>query len=128
MLTDDDATRKAIPIALNTELQPVMLTSAAAAKVGELVAAEGDPDLGLRLSVRPGGCSGFTYEMYFDSKVDETDVVTETDGVKLIVDRTSAIKLAGSTVDFKDGGLEGAGFAINNPNEQRSCGCGKSFG
>ncbi|NOX22672.1 MAG: iron-sulfur cluster assembly accessory protein [Actinobacteria bacterium] len=128
MLTDDDATRKAIPIALNTELQPVMLTSAAAAKVGELVAAEGDPDLGLRLSVRPGGCSGFTYEMYFDSKVDETDVVTETDGVKLIVDRTSTIKLAGSTVDFKDGGLEGAGFAINNPNEQRSCGCGKSFG
>ncbi|VAW03466.1 probable iron binding protein from the HesB_IscA_SufA family [hydrothermal vent metagenome] len=128
MLTDDDATRKAIPIALNTELQPAMLTSAAAAKVGELVAAEGDPDLGLRLSVRPGGCSGFTYEMYFDSKVDETDVVTETDGVKLIVDRTSTIKLAGSTVDFKDGGLEGAGFAINNPNEQRSCGCGKSFG
>jgi len=128
MLTDDDATRKAIPIALNTELQPVMLTSAAAAKVGELVAAEGDADMGLRLSVRPGGCSGFTYEMYFDSKVDETDVVTETDGVKLIVDRTSTIKLAGSTVDFKDGGLEGAGFAINNPNEQRSCGCGKSFG
>ncbi len=128
MLTDDDATHKAIPIALNTELQPVMLTSAAAAKVGELVAAEGDPDLGLRLSVRAGGCSGFTYEMYFDSKVDETDVVTETDGVKLIVDRTSTIKLAGSTVDFKDGGLEGAGFAINNPNEQRSCGCGKSFG
>jgi iron-sulfur cluster insertion protein len=127
MLTDDDATRKAIPIELNTELTPVMLTSAAAAKVGELVAAEGDPDLGLRLAVRPGGCSGFTYEMYFDSKVDETDVVTETDGVKLIVDRTSTIKLAGSMVDFKDGGLEGAGFAINNPNEQRSCGCGQSF-
>lgn len=128
MLTDDDATRKAIPIALNTELKPVMLTSAAAAKVGELVASEGDPDLGLRLSVQPGGCSGFTYEMYFDSKVDETDVVTETDGVKLIVDRSSTIKLAGSTVDFKDQGLEGSGFAINNPNEQRSCGCGKSFG
>ncbi len=128
MLTDDDATRKAIPIALNTELKPVMLTSAGAAKVAELVAGEGDPDLGLRLSVRPGGCSGFTYEMYFDSKVDETDVVTETDGVRLIVDRSSTIKLAGSTVDFKDQGLEGSGFAINNPNEQRSCGCGKSFG
>lgn len=127
MLTDDDATRKAIPIELNTELTPVTLTSAAAAKVGELVAAEGDPDLGLRLAVRPGGCSGFTYDMYFDSKVDDTDIVTETDGVKLIVDRDSTIKLAGSMVDFKDQGLEGSGFAINNPNEQRSCGCGQSF-
>jgi iron-sulfur cluster assembly protein/iron-sulfur cluster insertion protein len=112
---------------LTTDLAPVMLTSSAAAKVRELVEAEGDPNLALRLAVRPGGCSGFSYEMYFDAQVDDTDVVSVTDGVRLIVDAESSSMLSGASIDFKDSGLQGSGFAINNPNQQRSCGCGQSF-
>lgn len=110
-----------------SDVQPASLTSAAAAKVRELIEAEGDPDLGLRLAVRPGGCSGFSYEMYFDNTVDEDDHVTETDGVKLLVDPSSAPLVSGATIDFKDSGLQGSGFAINNPSQSRSCGCGQSF-
>ena len=126
MLTNDVAT-KAVVLDAATEIIPVMLTTAAAAKVGELIAAEGDISLGLRLTVRPGGCSGFSYEMYFDSKIEESDVVSVTDGVRLIVDEASTMKLSGSTVDYKEQGLQGSGFAINNPNQQRGCGCGQSF-
>lgn len=126
MLTNDVATKAVVPDAA-TEIIPVMLSTAAAAKVGELIAAEGDTSLGLRLTVRPGGCSGFSYEMYFDSKIDESDVVSVTDGVRLIVDEASTMKLSGSTVDYKEQGLQGSGFAINNPNQQRGCGCGQSF-
>lgn len=114
------------PIA-DTGVQPAMLTDAAAAKVAELIEAEGDPSLALRLAVRPGGCSGFSYEMYFDSQVDDTDLVTTTGGVRLAVDPESAAMVSGATVDYKEMGLQGAGFAINNPNETRSCGCGQSF-
>jgi iron-sulfur cluster insertion protein len=105
----------------------VMLTAPAAAKVGELLLAQGDESLALRIGVRPGGCSGFSYEMYFDSEIEATDIVNETDGVRVVVDAQSAGLLHGASIDFKDGGLEGSGFAISNPNEQRSCGCGKSF-
>ncbi|MDJ0954922.1 MAG: iron-sulfur cluster assembly accessory protein [Acidimicrobiia bacterium] len=117
MMTDNEA----------TALKGVTLTSSAAAKVQELIQAEGDAALSLRLAVRPGGCSGFSYDMYFDSSVDDTDIVNETDGVRVIVDSESASMVGGATIDFRDGGLQGAGFAINNPNEQRSCGCGQSF-
>ena len=105
----------------------VMLTESAAAKVSELLVAQGDESLALRVAVRPGGCSGFSYEMFFDSAIDPTDVVNETSGVRVVVDGQSAGMLHGAQVDFTDAGLEGSGFAINNPNEQRSCGCGKSF-
>lgn len=108
-------------------IKGVTLTSSAAAKVGELIEAEGDTSLSLRLAVRPGGCSGFSYDMYFDSAVDAADIVNETDGVRVVVDAESAAMVGGATIDFRDGGLQGAGFAINNPNEQRSCGCGQSF-
>ena len=108
-------------------IKGVTLTTSAAAKVGELIDAEGDESLSLRLAVRPGGCSGFSYDMFFDSAVDETDIVNETDGVRVVVDSQSAAMVGGATIDFRDGGLQGAGFAINNPNEQRSCGCGQSF-
>lgn len=126
MMTNDDT--QTVNLGLpSAPPKPASLTSAAAAKVSELVAAEGDESLVLRLGVRPGGCSGFSYEMFFDSQVDESDIVTETDGVKLVVDKESAAMLKGATVDFKDSGLQGSGFAINNPNQQRSCGCGQSF-
>ncbi|MDJ0923384.1 MAG: iron-sulfur cluster assembly accessory protein [Acidimicrobiia bacterium] len=110
-----------------TTVKGVALTSSAAAKVSELIEAEGDTSLSLRLAVRPGGCSGFSYDMYFDSSVDASDIVNEVDGVRVVVDAESAMMVGGATIDFRDGGLQGAGFAINNPNEQRSCGCGQSF-
>lgn len=104
----------------------VTLTSAAAAKVSELLAREEDEGLVLRLGVRPGGCSGFSYEMFFDSAVDDADFVAETDGVKMVVDPESLEKLKGAEVDYRDG-LQGAGFHIQNPNVERACGCGNSF-
>lgn len=81
----------------------------------------------LRVAVRAGGCSGFSYDMYFDFKEpDEEDWVGVFDGVRVVVDRESAPYLIGATLDYKEG-LQGAGFTFNNPNVQRSCGCGQSF-
>ncbi len=103
------------------------LTDAAAKKVSELMAAEGTTDeLVLRVAVRPGGCSGFSYEMFFDTDVAADDAQTEHAGVRVVVDPASQQMLKGATLDYKDG-LQGAGFAINNPNAERSCGCGQSF-
>jgi iron-sulfur cluster assembly protein/iron-sulfur cluster insertion protein len=104
----------------------VNLTDFAVVKVAELIAAEGDPDLALRVAVRPGGCSGFSYEMYFDAEIDDDDLVDVFDNVKVVVDPQSAEMVRGSTLDYKEG-LMGAGFAIDNPNVTRSCGCGNSF-
>jgi iron-sulfur cluster assembly protein/iron-sulfur cluster insertion protein len=104
----------------------IELTDAAAAKVGELIAQEGNPDLALRVAVRPGGCSGFSYEMFFDSDVADDDVTSVFGAVKVVVDPASASLLTGATLDFKDG-LTDAGFSINNPNATRTCGCGQSF-
>jgi len=104
----------------------VNLTDAAVVKVRELIAAEGEAGLALRMAVRPGGCSGFSYEMYFDSQVDDLDIVEEFEDVKVLVDPQSADMVRGSTLDYKEG-LMGAGFAIDNPNVTRSCGCGNSF-
>ncbi len=104
----------------------ITLTSSAATKVKTLLEAEGDPALALRVAVRPGGCSGFSYEMFFDSDVDGADQQVDFEGVKVIVDSSSAQLLTGATLDYKDG-LQSAGFAIDNPNAQRTCGCGQSF-
>jgi len=104
----------------------ITLTSAAAEKVEELLVAEGEEDLMLRVAVRPGGCSGFSYEMYFDSEVAETDQTAGFEGVQVVVDPSSAMLLEGATLDYNDG-LQNAGFSIDNPNAQRTCGCGQSF-
>ena len=104
----------------------ITLTETAAIKVKDLIASEGDASLALRVAVRPGGCSGFSYEMFFDSDVAADDRLSEENGVRVVVDEASAELLQGATLDYKDG-LQGAGFAIDNPNAQRSCGCGKSF-
>ena len=104
----------------------ITLTDAAADKVKDLIEAEGEPDLALRVAVRPGGCSGFSYEMFFDTDVAADDSLTDFNGVRVVVDASSVELLMGATLDYKDG-LQGAGFAIENPNAQRSCGCGKSF-
>ena len=104
----------------------ITLTAAAAVKVKALLATESDPSLALRVAVRPGGCSGFSYEMFFDAEVAEDDIVKEFDGVKVISDPTSAGMLVGATLEYKDA-LSGGGFSIDNPNAQRTCGCGNSF-
>lgn len=110
----------------DTDTTPITLTDTASTKVAELLEQEGNPELALRVAVRPGGCSGFSYEMFFDSDIAGDDVTTTFGAVKVVVDPTSASLLVGSTLDFKDG-LQGAGFSINNPNASRTCGCGNSF-
>jgi iron-sulfur cluster assembly accessory protein len=104
----------------------ITLTDAAAIKVKQLLEAEGATDLALRVAVRPGGCSGFSYEMYFDGDVAADDKLATYGDVKVIVDPASAQLLEGASLDYKDG-LQEAGFAINNPNASRTCGCGNSF-
>ena len=104
----------------------ITLTDTAASKVKDLIEAEGEPNLALRVAVRPGGCSGFSYEMFFDTDVAADDQTLDYSGVKVVVDPSSATLLEGATLDYKDG-LQGAGFAIDNPNAQRTCGCGQSF-
>ena len=104
----------------------IALTDSAAVKVKQLIEAEGDSALALRVAVRPGGCSGFSYEMFFDTDVANDDLAAEFGGVRVVSDPSSAQLLDGATLDYKDG-LTDAGFAINNPNASRTCGCGQSF-
>jgi iron-sulfur cluster insertion protein len=104
----------------------IALTDTAADKVRTLIDAEGVPELALRVAVRPGGCSGYSYEMFFDADRAEDDLEVDFNGVQVVVDPSSAMLLEGATLDYKDG-LQGAGFSIENPNAQRTCGCGQSF-
>jgi iron-sulfur cluster assembly protein/iron-sulfur cluster insertion protein len=107
--------------------QVFFLSDPAATKVKSLIEAEATTDpLFLRVAVRPGGCSGFSYEMFFDADAAADDLRFEHGGVTVVVDPASYQHLKGATLDYKDG-LQGAGFAINNPNAERSCGCGQSF-
>jgi iron-sulfur cluster assembly accessory protein len=103
----------------------ITLTEHAAGKVKELITEEGDEALMLRVAVRPGGCSGYSYEMYFDTDRSDEDLINDYAGVKVVVDPSSAQLLNGATLDYKDG-LQ-SGFAITNPNAERTCGCGQSF-
>jgi iron-sulfur cluster assembly accessory protein len=104
----------------------VNITDNAAEKVKTLMAQEGEEDLALRIGVRPGGCSGFQYSIYFDDEIADDDEVFETKGVRVLVDAMSVPYITGSEFDYVDG-LMGAGFAVNNPNVQGGCGCGSSF-
>ena len=104
----------------------IALTDTATVKVKELMDAEDAPELYLRVAVRPGGCSGMSYEMFFDTEKADDDLVEAYGDVQVVVDPASAQLLNGASLDYKDG-LQGAGFTINNPNAQRTCGCGQSF-
>lgn len=114
------------PVKIGRRPAPVSLTDTAKTKVEELLAQEGNPELALRVAVRPGGCSGFSYDMFFDSDFADDDIVRSFGTVKVVVDPTSADMLKGATLDYKDG-LQGAGFHIINPTATRTCGCGSSF-
>jgi iron-sulfur cluster assembly protein/iron-sulfur cluster insertion protein len=114
-------------VSFSEEDPMITLTDSAASKVKELLQAEGAEDLALRVAVRPGGCSGYSYEMFFDGDIAEDDEqATFGDGVRVLVDPASAQLLEGASLDYKDG-LNQAGFNITNPNATRSCGCGQSF-
>ncbi|PSK99723.1 iron-sulfur cluster assembly accessory protein [Haloactinopolyspora alba] len=104
----------------------VVLTEGAAAKVKGLLEQEGRDDLQLRIAVQPGGCSGLRYQLFFDERSLDGDVVKDFGGVHVVVDRMSAPYLGGATIDFVDT-IEKQGFTIDNPNAGGSCACGDSF-
>lgn len=110
--------------ALNDD--PLAFTSAAASKVAQLIAEEGNPNLKLRVYIQGGGCSGFQYGFTFDEAVQDGDTEVVTDGVKLLVDPMSMQYLMGAAIDYTEG-LQGAQFVIRNPNASTTCGCGSSF-
>ena len=101
----------------------VVLSEAAAGKLQELVTAEQNPDMGLRVYVYSGGCSGFRYGMMLEDQPSSEDVTVESKGIKVYVDRQSTQYLLGSEIDYLDT-LMGAGFTVNNPNAVSACGCG----
>ena len=105
---------------------PLGFTPAAAAKVRELVAEEGNASLKLRVYIQGGGCSGFQYGFEFDENQAEDDMAVATDGVTLLVDPLSLQYLMGAEVDYSES-LQGAQFVIRNPNAKTTCGCGSSF-
>jgi iron-sulfur cluster assembly accessory protein len=104
----------------------IILTDAAATKVSTLLAQEGRDDLRLRIAVQPGGCSGLRYQLYFDEREIDGDIVSDFGGVQVVTDRMSAPYLMGATIDFIDT-IEKQGFTIDNPNATGSCACGDSF-
>ncbi|MDX6203678.1 MAG: hypothetical protein QOF82_1851 [Frankiales bacterium] len=104
----------------------VVLSDVAAAKVKSLLEQEGRTDLALRVAVQPGGCSGLRYQLFFDDRSLDGDVVTDFGGVNVVVDRMSNPYLLGASVDFVDT-IEKQGFTIDNPNAQGGCACGESF-
>src|SRR6267378_676193 len=108
------------------EATMISLTPVAAEKVRDLLAGRGNPQAGLRVGVRGGGCSGNSYFMEFCDSAAPDDQVYESEGVKVFVDAKSAMLLAGTEVDFVSG-LMGSGFKFNNPNVRHQCACGESF-
>jgi iron-sulfur cluster assembly accessory protein len=104
----------------------INVSDAAAAKVKALLEQEGRDDLQLRIAVQPGGCSGLRYQLFFDERNLDGDVVSDFNGVNVVVDRMSVPYLNGAVIDFVDT-IEKQGFTIDNPNATGSCACGDSF-
>ena len=104
----------------------VVLSEAAAGKLQALVEAEQNPQMGLRVYVYSGGCSGFRYGMMLEDQPSSEDITVESRGIKVYVDRNSTQYLGGAEIDYLDT-LMGAGFTVNNPNAVSACGCGSSF-
>ena len=105
----------------------VEITEKAAEKIKYFGGKDGiQDDVGVRVAVKGGGCSGLTYDLQITDQFTETDRVVEQYGVKVIVDKKSYIYLVGTELDFSDG-LNGKGFIFQNPNAKKACGCGTSF-
>jgi iron-sulfur cluster insertion protein len=105
---------------------PIIFTDSAAAKVGALIAEEGNDNLKLRVYVSGGGCSGFQYGFTFDEEVNEDDTSVINQGVTVLIDAMSIQYLTGAVIDYKED-LSGSQFVIRNPNATTTCGCGSSF-
>lgn len=105
---------------------PLVFTDSAVAKVADLIAEEGNPDLKLRVFVQGGGCSGFQYGFTFDEAVNEDDTLVTKDNVTLLIDSMSFQYLVGAEIDYKED-INGSQFVIKNPNASTTCGCGSSF-
>jgi iron-sulfur cluster insertion protein len=105
---------------------PIVFTESAAAKVADLIAEEGNPELKLRVFVQGGGCSGFQYGFTFDEAVNDDDMTLEKNGVQLLIDSMSFQYLVGAEIDYKED-IQGSQFVIRNPNATTTCGCGSSF-
>ncbi len=123
---DQTGTQSAAPAEQATKTHGVQLTDVASAKVKSLLEQEGRDDLRLRVAVQPGGCSGLIYQLFFDERVLDGDLLRDFDGVEVVVDRMSSPYLEGATIDFADT-IEKQGFTIDNPNASGSCACGDSF-
>jgi iron-sulfur cluster assembly protein len=109
-----------------TETPVIAMSEVATQQLRTLLEQQGNPDLGLRVFVYPGGCSGMSYGMAFEDEINEEDMIFDNAGLKLIVDENSVHYLKGAQIDYEDS-LMGGGFRIFNPNAVRSCGCGHSF-
>lgn len=105
---------------------PLVFTDSAVAKVADLIAEEGNPDLKLRVFVQGGGCSGFQYGFTFDEAVNDDDTLVTKDNVTLLIDSMSFQYLVGAEIDYKED-INGSQFVIKNPNATTTCGCGSSF-
>jgi iron-sulfur cluster assembly accessory protein len=114
------------PTVVPAETPLLVLSEAAAGKLHDLVAAENNPAIGLRVYVYSGGCSGFRYGMMLEDQPSGEDITVESKGIKVYVDPQSTKYIAGSEIDYLDT-LMGAGFTVNNPNAVSACGCGSSF-
>ncbi len=112
--------------AVATTSEDLVFSEAAASKVRDLIEAEGNDKLMLRVFVQGGGCSGFQYGFAFEETAQEGDTVVEKNGVKLLVDPMSFQYLMGAEIDYTEN-LQGAQFVIRNPNASTTCGCGSSF-
>jgi len=106
----------------------IKVSETAKKKVVELMKDDGyNPNMDyVRVGVKSGGCSGLSYDLKFDNEKEEEDKMFEDNGVKIIVDKKSFLYLIGTTLEYS-GGLNGTGFVFNNPNANRTCGCGESF-
>jgi iron-sulfur cluster assembly accessory protein len=104
----------------------IQLTEAAAQALHSAITSTSTPIAGLRLTVQAGGCSGYQYQMGLVETAEPADLFCESRGLAVFIDPSSAPLISGTTIDFIDG-LEGAGFAFNNPQAKSTCGCGKSF-
>ncbi len=111
-------------IAHDTQL--ISITDSALGQLRDLLQKQGRPEMGLRVFVQPGGCSGMSYGMGFEDRPEEGDAVSEVGGVRLFVDSVSARYIKGAEIDFVDS-LMGGGFTVHNPNAVSSCSCGSSF-
>lgn len=105
---------------------PLTISDVAIAELKRIIEKKGNPDLGLRVFVSPGGCSGLSYGMSFEDSPGDDDQIVERDGVRLVVDEVSLMYIQGAEIDYVDA-LMGGGFTVYNPNAVKSCACGHSF-